>query len=546
MSPNAERARGAGEKCVSELIRELFVLRGRRRYKTFAEMADALVGCAPHVKELAQSIALLVEQNDRLAALAQLKAIPTLKLGQRQKCVNGLFRELRECKQIDISALASALMAETCSTDLSEAADLREVTVLHIFGDSHTHALAALQCSSHAIFAYPFVAGSAMGLRHADSRSGYRHVLDAGLASVPRAEHVAFKFGQVDVDFVFYLKLVRDPSLSFEAFAADSVSKFMSFVIPALERHRIGRDRFTLLTPHPTVVTDAHLRESLCTLPFMRADFRAQFTAQLDALELPDMATRTRHGRHYCDLLLAEAARHQLHVVDVYDCLLSDHTANGEARKHATACSPNPDAQHHLLPHHLPSILPVFDRSFGGSHTQAAPAPPQASTPSDPTGGLAGGVTAATLQWLQIYNDVTSGKLVLKLHGHVRGSYAQLERRCGKPMRHHKTNEGPLFATWLLRFPQAADGGVLPGAGVVAHVKGRYVLPARSCVWEVEAANADDAVVAIELTQRLVAGVLPGAVAVESLPESARTLHVVQRTSPELFEQLLATQSQKE
>lgn len=80
---------------------------------------------------------------------------------------------------------------------------------------------------------------------------------------------------QVDIDFVYYLKLVEDPGLSFDAFATDSIKKYMSFVLHAIDRFRL-RGRFFLMTPNVTVVKDEHLRESLCTLPFMRADFKVE------------------------------------------------------------------------------------------------------------------------------------------------------------------------------------------------------------------------------------------------------------------------------
>eukprot|EP00966_Prymnesium_polylepis_P318871 7364561-Prymnesium_polylepis.2 len=178
---------------------------------------------------LSTELAGLVEQGDRLAALSSLKtALPALKLGRRQLLVNGLQKELRESQAIDVRALAAALAdlmpfdADTPGATASPSARVR--TVYHIFGDSHTHVLAALHCDSHAVFAYPFVAGSAMGLRHAASRSGYRTALEADLEHVGPEDGVVFKFGQVDVDFVYYLKLVDNPTLGFDDFTADSVA----------------------------------------------------------------------------------------------------------------------------------------------------------------------------------------------------------------------------------------------------------------------------------------------------------------------------------
>lgn len=473
---------------------------------------------------LSRVICLLLEQGDRVAALSQLKSRTSMKLGTRQRLVNDLQKELRERGATDMNSLAGTTLAALSGSDPPDGADTVAIgtphrplpaavgsTAIHIFGDSHTHVLAGLECEAHAVFAYPFVAGSAMGLRRADSRSGYRTCLEVDLRQVSAGDTVVFKFGQVDLDFVYYLKLVEDPNLSFDAFAADSVGKYMSFVTSALDT--FGVDRLILMTPNPTVVTDPHLREALCTLPFMRADFKAQFKAKLSQMTLPSLEERTRYGRQYCDLLLGEAARHQLRAVDVYNCLLGPS---------GTASLLNADAQHHLLAHHLPLLLPTLDAAFGGRHTQAVlttPIVPPAE--ADPLAG----VNAAALEWLPIYSEVTSGRRELKLRGHVRGTYAELAQRCGKPMRLTATPEGPQFAAWLVRFPRAT---------VVAHVKGRFTAPARESVWEVEASDSD-AAVAIDLVRKLAAG---GAVEVEGLPECVKMLQMVQRSSPELFAQL--------
>jgi len=51
---------------------------------------------------------------------------------------------------------------------------------------------------------------------------------------VPRGDSVVLKFGQVDCDFVYYLKLVHDASLTFEAHLARSVERYFAFIDGAL------------------------------------------------------------------------------------------------------------------------------------------------------------------------------------------------------------------------------------------------------------------------------------------------------------------------
>mmetsp|Transcript_41030 Transcript_41030/g.132972 ORF Transcript_41030/g.132972 Transcript_41030/m.132972 type:complete len:148 (-) Transcript_41030:368-811(-) len=73
-----------------------------------------------------------------------------------------------------------------------------------------------------------------MGLAREDSHTGYRAALLDDLRRVPRGDSVVLKFGQVDCDFVYYLKLVHDASLTFEAHLARSVERYFAFIDGAL------------------------------------------------------------------------------------------------------------------------------------------------------------------------------------------------------------------------------------------------------------------------------------------------------------------------
>ena len=101
-----------------------------------------------------------------------------------------------------------------------------------VFGDSHANTFITIESSGGAapLIGYPFTAGSAMGLRHADSITGYREALEGDLYATRPTDLIVLKFGQVDCDFVYYLKLADKPGLDFAAFAADSVSKYFSFI----------------------------------------------------------------------------------------------------------------------------------------------------------------------------------------------------------------------------------------------------------------------------------------------------------------------------
>jgi len=238
---------------------------------------------------------------------------------------------------------------------------------------------------------------------------------------------------------------------------------------------------------------------------------------------LPNMRKRTCYGRRYCELLMEEASKHNLQVINVYDCLLGSD---------GTAASPNDDAQHHLQGRHLSAMLPVLDQAFGAIHTQSLASALQAP-PAEPKAT----VDATAMEWLKIYTEVMRGERALALQGHIRCSYTQLEASCGRPMRTSTTPEGPNFASWLLRFKLTPDGATLPGSGIVVHVKGRFVTPCRCCVWEVEAAS-EDGLSAVDMTWKLAEATLhPGAV--DSLPGSVKTLASLQRSSPQLFHKLI-------
>lgn len=451
----------------------------------------------------AAEVVALVRAGERLAALARLKAAGVCNIGQRQQLVNQLQKHVRDGAKVDIVQLSKSIISSSIAgPPLAQAH-----RAVHIFGDSHTHTLVSLEHDSHLVLAYPFVAGSAMGLQRSDSRAKYGAVLERDLSTVPSADHVVLKFGQVDIDFVYYLKLVDQPELPFDAFARDSVRKYMAFVRRVLALRGGGQDgssgggRLLLMSPHPTVVTDDHLRDSLCTLPFMTVGFRRDFRAKLDAMRLPSMAERTSHGSTYCAMLVAAAAPLGVPVIDAFTPLLRPDGS--------VAARPNTDRQHHLLAAHVPSLLPALDAALGGRHTAAANCFPAVWAGCRGPDAL-GGADAAALHaaahgardWLRLYGEISSGAVELALRGHVRCSFDALRGVCGPPSRWAAaTEEGPAFAAWVLRFREGGTGGATSGAaegsrvdspaplpsGVLVQLKGRFCSGGATCVWEVEA-----------------------------------------------------------
>ena len=331
-----------------------------------------------------------------------------------------------------------------------------EFSGINLFGDSHANTFISVEpavpgADSPTIIAYPFTAGSAMGLHHCDSITGYREALMGDLRGTQPGEAVVLKFGQVDCDFVYYLKWVEDPSLAFEAFAAASVRKYFRFIDNALATLLVTHEQLHIMSPFPTIVDDAALRESLCTLPFMSGSFKRHFRAKLMTLKLPSLAVRTAQGRSYCERLQAEAAARGLRYVDVYTPLLG-----GQG-----VCDlVNPDADHHLRRRHVPLLLKALGEAFGGSYVVARmPAPRPASSLMAPrvaqgqssaiksnqgqpmankvnqgqsaprVAQRPGGADEAArlLEWHHLFGALRSGQIQLRLHTHAVRTYVQIE-----------------------------------------------------------------------------------------------------------------------
>ncbi|EOD23201.1 hypothetical protein EMIHUDRAFT_447872 [Emiliania huxleyi CCMP1516] len=252
-----------------------------------------------------------------------------------------------------------------------------------------------------------------MGLAREDSHSGYRAALLDDLRRVPRGDSVVLKFGQVDCDFVYYLKLVHDASLTFEAHLARSVERYFAFIDGALaaghlrheERQRLRRPDLYIATPFPTGVVDAHLREALCSLPLMAKAEREAFRRALDDhLFLPTEAER---------------------------CV---------------------GANHHLPPAAEPFAAAALARHcLGRSDGDAEP------PPGDPAGALADPAGGG---------EALLGAAPLRARGHVLASWRHLAALLGAPaaLGREFATQGPHHAQWVVRLLRGCDAPVAVGA----------------------------------------------------------------------------------
>ena len=141
-------------------------------------------------------------------------------------------------------------------------------SVVKIFGDSHANTFISLEATDarQRMLAYPYTAGSAMGLRHADSITGYRSALEGDLHETQSSDAIVLKFGQVDCDFVYYLKRAEDQTLTFDAFAADAVAKYFTFIDSLLQSSSLPVDRSQL-----HIVRRTHMPHNSMPPPRLRA-----------------------------------------------------------------------------------------------------------------------------------------------------------------------------------------------------------------------------------------------------------------------------------
>lgn len=186
-----------------------------------------------------------------------------------------------------------------------------------MIGDSHSAFLTQAPAMLAAgIFPVPILCsgGSARGLQNANSRSQYGpHILDllARLSSTTLRPPIVFKFGQVDLEFLFDLKRIRDSVTAYthtamRQFIDDSIERYAAFLA---ECSRIYHGTMIVMANFPPTLGDKILRAGYVNahIAFLNdEDDVEQLRAALIALDHPDLAERTAMTR-YWNRRLAEA-----------------------------------------------------------------------------------------------------------------------------------------------------------------------------------------------------------------------------------------------
>ena len=201
----------------------------------------------------------------------------------------------------------------------------------HLFGDSHT-----LSIDHPDMVRHEYRAGSAMGMNNPQSVSQYHSRFIKERNDVPEKEPIVLKFGQVDADFVYYMKLAKQSDLRFDEFAKDSVSKYTHFI-----KHYVLPRKVTVLSIYPPFVSEQHHRYSLCNLnTFTDRKFFLEFRSALLRMKIPSLKERVEYNTCYNHYLRRMCAELNIPFIDVFTPLMDTVTS---LPKYI-----NPNYDHHL------------------------------------------------------------------------------------------------------------------------------------------------------------------------------------------------------
>lgn len=176
------------------------------------------------------------------------------------------------------------------------------LTPLLIVGDSHSNLYFtsnAVKCGALPILLL-CTGGSARGLSNPKSRSGYGLKIARFLADFDRElthSCILFKFGQVDVEFVFNFHRVQTGKTTFSLadfhrFRDETIRRYMDFLGGFAKR-----ESFAVASIFPPALGDAHLVDGYLNEHVARLesdDAPDALKEKLRALETPDLRQRTR------------------------------------------------------------------------------------------------------------------------------------------------------------------------------------------------------------------------------------------------------------
>ena len=184
--------------------------------------------------------------------------------------------------------------------------------MIHLFGDSHISIIDNKNITKHIM-----KAGSAMGLDNTDSILNYHYVIKKKLIEI-KDEPIIFKFGQVDVEFVYYLKLVRNPSLNFNDFAILSVNHYFNFIKKNLKGMQLS-----IMSIYPPCVNDKYIKSAL--LNPLPNNIKDDFSQKIENIVIPSLKQRTMYSIFYNELLKKKSEQYKIPFIDIFKPIFDKH-----------------------------------------------------------------------------------------------------------------------------------------------------------------------------------------------------------------------------
>lgn len=257
-------------------------------------------------------------------ALVALSRLPMQRVGFKAKLLTFLSRNLFD----RVGAADGTAIAERWDTidDL-----VREGGCpFFISGDSHSfhYAVAGAKYDAWMLPIHLLCTGaSATGLANPHSRSGYGRLLRQTIRTVqslPGADEVPFllQFGQVDLEFVYHYRRVRDARQSldledYRAFCDRTLARYIQFVSELFAAP--DRRRVFLLSVFPPALSDAAWQEGYVNADIAHRETAAsveELRSGIRGIEVASLRQRTAIHAYYNDILRAACDRYGFGFVD--------------------------------------------------------------------------------------------------------------------------------------------------------------------------------------------------------------------------------------
>jgi hypothetical protein len=184
----------------------------------------------------------------------------------------------------------------------------------HLFGDSHSWII-----NHKDIQKYEFVASSAMGLNNPKSISGSQKKFLNIYNKISKDDKIMLKFGQVDTEFVYYIKLSNNKIISYDEFAIDSINKYFKFILNNLDLKNI-----IILSIYPPFLNDIHVKKGITGLHFMDDNFQQKLIEKLNLINIPKINERVKFNKIYNNLLKEKCNELNIPFIDLETVLLNN------------------------------------------------------------------------------------------------------------------------------------------------------------------------------------------------------------------------------